>query len=172
MPRAGQEETINFMEQLFDLVGDESTLRTLSKIVMIVFPHQRQIREIWNLLPTTYVTIPLQGVLSLGDHQKKHGKPETREEKQTQLTQLMLAFCKERELSFIRKTTFNDALNPKDIPRFSKLPGTELFMLVDLSAKALQFFIYAKEVKQQLKEIRAAMSRRTSHAHPVEIAEL
>lgn len=139
-----------FMHQLVDLVGDEATLRTLSRQVMKVFPNQEEIRKMWNLLPTEYVTIPLQGALRLGYHQKKHGTPKKREDKTTQLTSILFRFCKMREGEFIRRTTFNEALDLNHLPRFTELSETELYFLVDLAVKALQVFLVARDAAQML----------------------
>ena len=165
-----QGENRVFMHQLVDLVGDESTLRTLSRQVMMVFPNQEEIREMWNLLPTEYVTIPLQGALRLGYHQKKHGAPHKREDKTTQLTSIMFRFCEMREGEFIRRTTFNTALDINKLPRFTQLSKTELYFLVDLAVKALQVFLLARDADQMLSRHRTAPQTCTDQAH-VKLAE-
>jgi hypothetical protein len=159
-----------YMHQLLDLIGDESTLRTLSKHVMKVFPNQDAIRDMWKLLPTEYVTIPLQGALRLGTHQKRHGAPKSRREKTTQLTSVMFRFCEMREGEFISKTTFNEALDIIKLPRFTHLTEIELYSLVDLSVKALQVFFLARDTKQMLDNHRQTSQSCTSQAH-VQIAE-
>lgn len=148
MPKSGREDPSRYMHQLIDLVGDEITLRTLSRHVMKVFPDQKELKRIWSLLPTEYVTIPLQGAVYLGSHERKHGYSKKREVHATQLLSVMFRFCEVREGELLNKTTFNSVIDASKIPRFTQLNQVELYSLVEMSVAALKIFFMAKDVER------------------------
>jgi len=130
------------MRKLEALIRDEAKLREFARKLMEVFPEQENLKRIWRLLPTQYVTIPLQGTAYLGTYQYKN--PPSKRVSATHLVGLFLRFCQMREGQMLARATFNEVVGAQDIPRFSQLHPSQLYWMVESSCKILKPFIEKK----------------------------
>lgn len=137
-------DQLKYMRKLELLISDEEELRILArKVFDEVFPEIRKIDTIWRILPTQYVTIPLQGTAYLGALEVKQMK--RRRFSTTELVGLFLEFIKRREGQLLSQATFTSVVNIQDVPLFSSLELIKVYQLIAASRKALQPYVERQE---------------------------
>lgn len=135
---------LKYMRKLEVLISDEEELRALArKVFDEAFPKTKKIDSIWRMLPTQYVTIPLQGTVYLGALEAKQQTPGRFAT--TELVGLFLEFIKKREGQLLNQSTFTTVVDIQDVPRFSQLDLIQVYRLVEASCDFLKPYVNSQK---------------------------
>lgn len=145
-------DVLKYSRKLEALVRSEAELRTIArKVLKEVFTNTEALSNAWNILPTQYVTIPLQATIYLGALERKHKRK--KRIASTKVINLFQTFCESKEGHMLSRATFADIISADKVPRFSTLGLIQLHKLIELSIQELKPYIQQQDLC-------------TSQAHP------